>query len=56
MTDKSSECLKHFLKRYIKSEVFGLPDPQKLKQGAFPLMIKRFEKPSIILTVIKSTK
>ena len=30
ITDKSSVCSVHILERYLKSELLGLPDPQKL--------------------------
>ena len=49
MTDKSSVCSEHFLEsdyeRDLKSELLGLPDKRKLKPGAFPSVIKQFEKP-----------
>ena len=55
MTDKSSVCSEHILERYLKSELLGLPDPQKLKT-AFPSMIKQFEKPGNLLRVIEYRK
>ena len=56
MADKSSVCSEHFLERELKRELLGLPDPTKLKPGAFPSMIKQFEKPRNLQTVIKSRK